>query len=126
MSVLHISQPQPHIKQFYLPSTRTKIVDGEEVERPLEEQDWVKIDVGPETVADWQVINDGDQNYAVRQARIVVRRLVEWSFTDEQGNPAPITFESFWALAPADRLYLLTLKFDQPDGPSLSTQEKKT
>lgn len=116
MSVLHVAPPQSHIKQFYLPSTSSS---------PQEEQDWVKIDVGPETVADWQVITDTDQNYAVRQARIVVRRLVEWSFTDEQGNPAPITFENFWALPPADRLYLLTVKFDEPAGVPLSGQEKK-
>lgn len=116
MSVLHVTPPASHIKQFYLPSTASL---------PQDQQDWVKIDVSPESVADWQVITDSDQNYAVRQSRIVVRRLVEWSFTDEQGNPAPITFENFWALPAADRLYLLTLKFDQPAGQPLSAEEKK-
>lgn len=117
MPVLHISQPQQHIQQLYLPSTANL---------PQDEQAWVKLDVGPESVADWQVITDGDQNYAVRQSRIIVNRIKEWNFVDEQGQPVPITFESFWALPAADRLYLLTVKFDQSANPALSAQEKKT
>lgn len=117
MPVLHITPPQSNVKQFELPST-TKL--------PQEERAWVLMDVGPDRPADWLAVTDLDRNYAARQARVVVSRIQKWNFIDDQGSPIPVSFENFWHLAPEDRLYLLTIKFDEPAGQTLTTQEKKT
>lgn len=126
MPVLRVTQPQSNIKKFYLPST-SKYVDANGVSQktPIEQQAWVNVDVGPESVLDWQVVTDEDQNSALRKARIIIRRIKEWNFVDENNMPVPITFESFWSLPDEDRLYLLTIQFDEGQK-SLTLDEKKS
>jgi len=118
MPVLHVSQSMPNIKQFFLPSTAGLSED---------QQAWVKIDVGPETPADWNAYTDADQNYAVRMSRVMVQRIKEWNFVDESGNQVPIDFNSFWSLAAADRLYILSIQLDAaPGAQPLTLTEKKS
>ena len=118
MPVLHTSPPASHVRRFELPSTGTL---------PEDQRAWVEIDVGPSRPADWLAITDQDTNLMTRTARIIVNRITAWNFIDDKdGSPVPITFDNFWCLPDADRLYLLTISFDQRSDQPLTLQEKKT
>lgn len=106
----------PVIRQLYLLSTRSL---------PQDQQAWVKLDVGPLLTEDTFLYTDLDVNSNVRFARWLARRIVEWNFTEADGTPVPINYDTISRLPKEDFDYLANQDLvKQPEG--LPAEEKKS
>lgn len=114
-----------HVKQFYLPSTATD-ANGNAV--PQDQQAWVKMDVSPLNTGDLLMFNqtDAEQGLSVKLfAEFLVNRIKEWNYTEADGSPVPITFETVCRLDQKDFAYLSQQQFDT-SGEPLSAAQKKS
>jgi hypothetical protein len=104
-----------NLKKYYLPSTAGL---------PKEDQAWVIIDMQPITTADYMTYTDADQNAQVRLARIMLSRIKEWNFQDDDGSLLPVGLDGFVRMQPEDFEYLKLQDFAGAPQ-DLSTDSKK-
>lgn len=69
-----LKQHQPKVQRVYMPSTK---------ELPIEQQDWVDLDVSELRAADISSIEGKDRD---RTLNMIAARIQDWSFTTEDGS----------------------------------------
>ena len=109
-----LKKNEEKVERIYLPSTK---------DLPEEEQAFVDMDIRPVQTAD---IEDVDPELS--QISISVEMLTErtkgWNYTDEAGNPLPVSIETVKLLDVNDFIHLGDL-INKGSKKGLSTAEKK-
>lgn len=103
-----------NVVRFELPSTKDK---------PEEEKSWVRMDASSLIIADsfgaLPLMSTSEVT-----VNMLIRRIVEWNFTNEAGEPLEITQETISHLKIADINFLRDAIFNADE--SLDIEEKKT
>lgn len=118
MPNLPLPEASTNIQKYFMPST---------AKLPKEEQAWIMLDVGQNTLADLEAIEGTDKNMAVMGYRVLTSRIKDWNFTDPKtGEKASITLENVIRLADEDKAYLRKLDFAAPEQQPLSEEKKSS
>lgn len=107
------------VERFYLPSTEDLPVDSPD-------KAFVDMEVGPLVPKDTIGADLSGDNTTVAIG-MLTNRLRSWNYTDKDGNPLPINFDTVKLLDMAD-FHFLTKKLDSTRGDSsasLTNDEKK-
>jgi hypothetical protein len=108
------------IKQLYLPSTSSL---------PQDQQAWIKIDLSPLGTEDlllFDELGEGDKKMHAFMEWLTLR-IKEWNFTEEDGSPVPISFDTICRLPREDFEYIAQQAApQQQDSPNLSADQKKS
>lgn len=103
------------LEQIFLPST-TDVED-------INERAWVTMDISPRKIADME-----NSNLTAGEGAVVIgmiaSRIREWNFTDSDGKPLAITYDTV-KLLDFDDFNFLMEKIQKVE-PSLTDDEKKT
>jgi hypothetical protein len=111
MPILHMKKVP---KKCELPSTANA---------PESERLWVVLDVSPLRIGDTYGFNT-DMTQAQMGVSLLLQRIMEWNYTDEQGQAIPITTDTISWLAPDDVNFLRT-KLDEASSQTGLTDEAK-
>lgn len=110
-----VLQTNPELKKLYLPSF-------EEVANE-EDKGWVVMDISPRKAGDIAGVQRG-MGEAKIGISMLVGRIKEWNFTDEQGVALEITLDTVMKLHMDDFYFLQKQLVEVPE--EISTEEKKT
>lgn len=94
------------LKKLYLPSTKKLDKNGKPTVGESE-WEWVVLDIAPEYAGDIEYI-ESDHTAGETALRRVLSRIVEWSYTQEDGQRYPITYENVKKLHIDDFILLKT------------------
>lgn len=103
------------IERLYLPSTKDKDPSDPDCA-------WVDFNVGPLTAGDTIEVG-GKDNESKATVKILVERIVDWSYTDVSGAKLPITFDVVRKLNFVDYQFLGN---QIPDDNSIDPEQKKS
>lgn len=114
---------QPVVRHYSLPSTAGL---------PEADQAWVDVDFGDAAAGELLMYEDSD-NSDGRFLRWLSVRITAWNFTEKDGNPVPISFDTIQRMPTIDyeylfRKFLTFAKENAENGPEpgLPNTEKKS
>lgn len=101
--------------KYYMPST---------ADLPKDQQKWVIYDNSPVRPMDSFEVTDYD-NPSVRLCKILLSRIQDWNYTDENGEKSPLTWQKVGEIPQEDYKYISEIVLVKIDT-GLSTGEKKS
>lgn len=113
----------PTLRELDNPASHKKLILPSTQGLPAEEQAWVVLDTGSLISADILDASASDSHIKV-MALMLSRRIKEWNYTEIDGQPTPITFDSVCRLEVGD-LNFLNSQIEVKSG-ELTTEQKKT
>ena len=104
------------VKKFYMPSTSAL---------PKDQQGWIMMDVGYNTVSDMAAVEQDDKNLGIASWRILAHRIKDWNFT-MNNQKAAITVDNVIRLADEDKEYIRKIPFETGEAKPLSEEKKSS